>query len=370
MKLKNNQLIFSICSLGATVLLDANFLTSSAETQLHLIGPAMARERAKIVIMERLRNWLLNPEVGTPICTSALTTTSHMNGSDSEDLSPPPNLTLSTAFLDLQINHSSGSNNNDTTGHIFNTQLSENSYNLFIPRQFSVQFANQFSLHDHTSSSLFSADPMLMDEVDTSSSLLSSDSKTISAYRPMLSHSLDNPVVSRNNQTLFSSTSITAADCEPILSVNLNRMDISSSADNNSSKLDILDCCIKLIIAYEAAPYVSSIFPQIQTATSCYVQLLPSQNVVTKTVRVAKISIIGDRLNKILQAQELLLDFCQKLQGMYFIVIIKYLACRNYSFICLLFLFNFLSLCVIWFYCERSECQSRNTISCGQRQSR
>ena len=327
---------------------------------MHLIGSAVARERAKIVIMERLRNWLLNPEICTPVCTSGLiTATAHVDDSDSsDDLSPPPNLTLAAAFLDLQMNYSRGSNNsngNSTEQHIFNTQLlSENSYNLFIPRQFSVQFANQFSLHDHTSSSssssLFStADPIVfMEEIDTSSSLLSSESKTISAHhRPNLSQSLDNPVSSSSNQTLFSSTSRTAAgDFGSTVSASLSRMEISSSVDNSSTKLDILDCCIKLIIAHQAAPYVSSIFPQIQTATSCYVQLLPSQNVVTKTVRVAKISIIGDRLTKILHAQELLLDFCQKLQGM---KLDKYINDPFQGSIYFLFIYLFIYIYIFFF---------------------
>lgn len=93
-----------------------------------------------------------------------------------------------------------------------------------------------------------------------------------------------------------------------------------SGTEGSGPAAEILDCAIKVLLATDAIadfeqPFNrysdENIFQYIHKLTGCFLQTLPSHNVVSKTCDVRKVSIVGPSLPAILKAQELLLDFVQ-----------------------------------------------------------
>lgn len=311
---------------GATVMIDANFFTSSAETQVHLIGPQHSRELAKDVILDRLREWLSNTELSasadiqgvypysprhalsSPVGTGAGATYALGNAWDdaidnfSEYTNGKENVIETSANNSLDdINNSfdSFSNRNkaraigpaaaslDGSGSS-NNNAAQSLSSLLIPRQFSAQFANQFSAAASGPSSMMTSASPFVDKT------------------------------AQRNQ----STQSPEADL-----YHMNKLSLSRDVSQVQSQQDILDCCVKAIISQDSVPFFdssapagadisqqSSICQHIHKITGCYVQILPSQNIVTKSFSVAKISVIGGSLSRILHAMDLLLDFVHSLR--------------------------------------------------------
>ena len=291
---------------GATVMIDANFFTSSAETQIHLIGPLNARERAKEIVLERLRDWLGNHE-----------------HSDFTDLSHP-HVPHSPASLKTSVFHNNVRSNFcdiksfyddiDNVGDVLDSKISSsyecingtnnkpkciidlnekicnsvNLSNVLIPRQFSAQFANQFA-----------------------------DSEASTLLQLPLINSI---VVSHDDPKLVPQRSQSSPGRDQIFNK------VSLLRDVAQFQQEILDCCVKVIISQEFVPMFESLIPSldnkqsicqhIHKITSCYVQILPSHNIVTKSFNVAKIAVIGGSLTKILSAIDMLLDFVHSLRGL------------------------------------------------------
>lgn len=171
----------------------------------------------------------------------------------------------------------------------------------FIPKQFSAQFADQFTtLPAHLTQK---ADTLSVEEymarlrfnIDQGSNQLDSD------------EGLDNyDNLADSNGTLVSSVS-------------------SISSPKSTAAVEILDCGLKLILTDTAGEWFNlplgmlrgcggaaeNISQCIYQLTGCHVQLLSSASVVSKSREVSKIAIIGPTLNQLLRAQELLLDFVQ-----------------------------------------------------------
>ena len=174
--------------IGCVVTIDANFYTSSAEAQIHIIGHVENREKAKVIIMTRLSIWLNsqrsdsnkdnnnnqnnNNNNNNNNTTTANTTNSTnnsdnviINNSNTSLLAHPdgtldydlkiPNLPLplspTTGTSDNNSNNSNSSDSHDQpqqhdrereeTG-----QGGAETRKPYIPKQFSTQFADQFSV--------------------------------------------------------------------------------------------------------------------------------------------------------------------------------------------------------------------------------
>ena len=182
--------------IGCVVTIDANFYTSSAEAQIHIIGHVENREKAKVIIMTRLSIWLNsqrsdsnkdnnNTNNNNNTNTTAATTANNndnilINNSNPSLLAHPdgtleydlklPKLSLplshplspSTGTSDNNSN-SNSSDSHDQPHHQQQQHDRELEYTSgqqetgqgqgeagtrkpYIPKQFSTQFADQFSV--------------------------------------------------------------------------------------------------------------------------------------------------------------------------------------------------------------------------------
>ena len=168
------------------VTIDANFYTSSAEAQIHIIGHVENREKAKVIIMTRLSIWLnsqrsdSNKDNNNTNTTTANSTNNndnilinnsntcllaHPNGTLEYDLKLP-NLPLSHPLSPTTGTSDNNSNSNSSDSHDQHHQQGrdrEQEYvsgqgeagqghegaetrKPYIPKQFSTQFADQFSV--------------------------------------------------------------------------------------------------------------------------------------------------------------------------------------------------------------------------------
>ena len=367
-------ILLHFLSIGATIMLDSNFLTSSAETQIHIIGPLHVREAAKDVIFHRLRNWLKNPDIGR----LKTTVSSEEVGEDTS--TSTSNMTSTSFDWNVFKTKNADDESSDMVSTNNNNDNDDDDYHLFIPPQFSAQFANQFSPADDYQS-LFSMTGSATNN-NTNASVSANFTNTTnttttsvsSQIRDLLSDShestaaviadpppgLFNSATSINTSTssnnmnhLFNSNSTLGSNNNMFKNNNSINMSSNSFANkmskanvvsnsynstqsvtnytNTASTLntsdppasgssDILDCCVKIIVTPPAATVqnelmMSNIFQTIHDISTCYIQTLPSQNDVTKTLQVAKISIIGDTLTKILIAAELFINFMISSQG-------------------------------------------------------
>jgi hypothetical protein len=347
---------------GATVMIDANFFTSSAETQIHLIGPAAARERAKDIILERLRDWLSNPasDLSTSIDTRAhsphfaMSSPSDMTATAGaavgaggpssfhnynsnwcdvnsyyEDLENKNNMLDSNSFMNVNYDDqqpyaggkpamTSQLSNQKTNNNNSNTVLSLSSLsNLLIPRQFSAQFANQFSAN----SAVAAAAAVSLQSPSTPSAPLSPNELMSMSYLDESKLLSPRSQLSQSQQNNANHLDLTAAAAGGGLAK------LSLSREVSATQVlaqDILDCCVKVIISQEFVPLFESLSAEsnqsicqyIHKVTSCYVQILPSHNIVTKSFNIAKIAVIGGSLTKILNAIDMLLDFVHSMRGM------------------------------------------------------
>ena len=173
--------------IGCVVTIDANFYTSSAEAQIHIIGHAENREKAKVIIMTRLSIWLNsqrsdsnkdNNNTNTTNTTTANNTNTNnndnilINNSNTSLLAHPDG----TLEYDLKLpnpshphpvspttgtsdnNSNSTSDSSDSHDQHQQQHGREHEYasgtgqegagtrKPYIPKQFSTQFADQFSV--------------------------------------------------------------------------------------------------------------------------------------------------------------------------------------------------------------------------------
>ena len=162
--------------------IDANFYTSSAEAQIHIIGHVENREKAKVIIMTRLSIWLnsqrsdsnkdnnTNDNNNNNTTATANTTTTKnnndnilINNSNTSLLAHPdgtlqydlklPNLTLPLSPTTGTSDNNSNSNNSNSDSHDHHQphdrepgQGGAETRKPYIPKQFSTQFADQFSV--------------------------------------------------------------------------------------------------------------------------------------------------------------------------------------------------------------------------------
>ena len=252
---------------GTLINIDPNFYTSAAEAQIHIIGKKENRIQAKQIIMNKLSEWLKQ----------------HHSPNNF------PNNNLNNINNDKDISTTTSKDNEE--------EVKNSSENIidkpFIPKQFSAQFADQFSNFSAHVSSL-SVDEYMsrlkQDLIDTNNNL-----KELNNLKDL----------NTNNGELEKEKELSPR---------------SLLFDENNNIAEILDCGIKMLISSESANYFESIFNSscndnilqyIHKLTGCYIQILPNKNIISKSFETNKISIIGSSLTAIIKSQELLLDFIQ-----------------------------------------------------------
>lgn len=107
--------------------IDANFYSSSAEAQIHIIGHAENRESAKAIIMSRLSVWL----------NSQRTSSNNTGNNGVQSGHAASNL---PAYPNGELKGDLRTPSDDTSGE------EGDALKPFIPSQFSAQFADQFSV--------------------------------------------------------------------------------------------------------------------------------------------------------------------------------------------------------------------------------